>query len=590
MKQNPPNRESVFSSLPFLIFFLATFGFFGFFADYILFYQEKSSLFFLSTGFLQENLRQPGGLLIYLGKFLSGFYYFPLAGAIILSVILSSIAFFSSKIISRYSGKRVVFVPVILGVALFYLHTDYHYFMFNSLGLLLQLVIFHFSTKRSDSRWGWIPVVICPVLYFASGGFAWVFLLLLTVHFALQNKLNEWIKIPVLWVLNLAFVLISAQFLFFQSLRTLLTFPFAEPGNPTQTVLFLSVAGILIFLPVISRISLKPPFKINIPVWAATSGWTVFISIVLIFIGLKQYEPKSKEYFQVEKLFYQQKYDELIAYNLANPPSNQLTIFLNNIALSETGKLNDLLFHFQQSPEGKTLFLKWSMESEVLKRGAYFYYTIGMYNEAQRWAFENMVMKGHSPEGLKMLIRTNLINGNYKVAAKYISLLKQTLFYRNEAISYEKLLFNDDALATDPELGKHHKNRIKTDFFSITDDPVVNIGLILASDSLNRKAFEYKLAYMLLNKDYKGIARELPKMEQMGFKHLPKHVEEVTVALPSLKTAIPDLGTIQINNQTGEKWNNYLATFQQFGSNAKAAEPALRKEFGNTFWYYVFYH
>ena len=51
-----------------------------------------------------------------------------------------------------------------------------------------------------------------------------------------------------------------------------------------------------------------------------------------------------------------------------------------------------------------------------------------------------MVMKGQSPEGLKMLIKTDLINGNYKVASAYISILKRTLFYRKDAKRFEKLL------------------------------------------------------------------------------------------------------------------------------------------------------
>jgi len=43
-------------------------------------------------------------------------------------------------------------------------------------------------------------------------------------------------------------------------------------------------------------------------------------------------------------------------------------------------------------------------------------------------------------------------------------------------------------------------------FSSITDNPYINIEMILASDTLNRKAFDYKVAYMLLKKNYKGIA------------------------------------------------------------------------------------
>lgn len=94
---------------------------------------------------------------------------------------------------------------------------------------------------------------------------------------------------------------------------------------------------------------------------------------------------------------------------------------------------------------------------------------------------------------------------------------------------------------------------------------------------------------MLLKKDYKGIAKELPRLASFGFTRLPVHIEEVAAALPALKMGLPDHGTIQVNKNTELRWNKYLAIFQQYRSDARAAEPALRKQFGDTFWYYVFY-
>jgi hypothetical protein len=263
---------------------------------------------------------------------------------------------------------------------------------------------------------------------------------------------------------------------------------------------------------------------------------------------------------------------------------------LNNIALCETGQLNDRLFQFRQSADGNTLFLKWEMIGEVLKRGGYFYYTIGMVNEAQRWAFENMVMKGQTPEGLKMLIRTELINGNYKMASKYIGLLRNTFFYNKEAKAFEKLLFNDEAIESDRELGEKRDGKIETDFFSITDDPYVNIERVLAMDTLNKKAFEYKIAFRLLKKDYQHIADFLPQFESHGFNKIPMLVGEAVIANSSLNAKpIPYLRRLSIDSQTEARWMQFLQTFQANGNNLKTAERALRKDFRNTCWYYSFY-
>src|ERR1035437_1005513 len=91
MNQNTSKNNSFFLCLPYLVFFFGSFIYFGFFANYIFFYQEKTSLFVCSSDFLLENIHQPGGLLIYFGKFLTSFFYYPLVGAAIVSTILALI-------------------------------------------------------------------------------------------------------------------------------------------------------------------------------------------------------------------------------------------------------------------------------------------------------------------------------------------------------------------------------------------------------------------------------------------------------------------------------------------------------------------
>jgi len=584
------NRNRLLKWLPYLVFFAGSYIYFGFFADYILFYQEKSSLFIFSHDFLIENIHQPGGLLIWLAKFLSTFFYYPVAGAVIVSAVIILIILSISKIIGLLTGKDAKIFPFIIGLTLFSLQTEYRFFLYNNLGILLQLALFWLAIKYLKQVNGWIPVAINPLWYFATGGFAWVFLLMLTFCFIFDKEKKGWIKIIALWCLNFLIIYISKEILFFQPLKILLLFPFTEANTGLQQVYFLSVTGILSILPLISKIKLRVPSRISVSEFTGSIIITIFMILILFIIGLQRFDKKIEQYFHVENLFYQHKYNEVIAFNSANPSTNSLTIFLNNIALCEKDKLNDLLFHFPQSPDGQTLFLKWEMSGEILRRGGYFYYTIVMVNEAHRWAFENMVMRGLTPEGLKMLIKTELINRNYEVASKYIAILKHTIFYKKEANAFEKLLFNDAAVNTDSELGPKKQNKLNTDFFSITDDPYINIERVLANDSLNKKAFEYKVAFLLLRKDYQGIAKILPKFENLGFTKFPVHVEEAAMILSLFTNGkLPSLGNLVINRNTELRWNQYLSVFQQYKTDLKVAEPALRKQFGNTFWYYVFY-
>jgi hypothetical protein len=488
------------------------------------------------------------------------------------------------------SGKNSTFVALLSGVVLFYLQTDYRFMLFNNIGLLIILSFFLLSIRTRTILKGWLPVLLIPLIYFVTCGFTWIYLIMITLNYALEKEKMSLIKIAVTWCLCYLLFYLSKEFLFFQSVKTLLTFPFTASNTGTQEKLVIPLAIILSSLPLISKLRIKIPSRIKISGSLISIGFYSLLGAAMIVTGILRFDKKTNQYFHVEKLFFHDEFDEIVAYNFVNPPTNSLTIFLNNIALCETNRLNDLLFNFPQDKDGKTLFLKWEMVGEILRRGGYFYYTIGMINEAHRWAFENMVMKGHNPEGLKMLIKTELISGNYNMASSYIDILKKTLFYKKEAGTFEKFLFNDSAIEADSELGEKRRTRLKSDFFSITDDPYINIERVLATDSLNRRAFEYKIAYSLLRKDYKAIENELPAFSGFGYTRFPIHVEEAITALEVLKNGTPPyLGNIPLGINTRNRWIQYLTILQKSGNDLKKAEPELRKQFGNTFWYWVFY-
>jgi len=583
------NNSSLYRRLPLLAFFVSVFIYFAFFGNYVLFYQEKFSLFIFSFDFLKENLHQPGGFLIWLGKFFSTFFYNPITGALVIAAILSLTVYYISEIIKFLSGKNAVIPSVIAGIILFYVQTDYQFFLFNTLGLLLQLIIFHISIKYLKLLQGWIPLIFGPALYLATGGFAWIYMILFTLWLITGSGNKKWIKLLLFWSIGFSVFYISKELLFFQTINILMTFPFTELNIGTNHTIFPWLCGGLSLLPLV-RIRFRIPEKLTLTKPLEFVITTAVIIILMVNAGWIRFDKKTSNYFHVEKLFYQKKFNEIVAFNTKNPPTNQLTVFLNNIALCETNQLNDKLFHFPQDANGGTLFLKWEMIGEILRRGGYFYYSVGMINEAHRWAFENMVMKGHTPEGLKMLIKTELINGNYKVASRYIYLLKKSLFYRSDALRYEKMLFNDTAVNADNELGEKRKTRLHTDFFAITDDPYINLGRILITDSLNRKAFDYMMAIQMIKKNYQGIATLLPRYSTLGYRQFPLNVEEAATALSVLNDGIlPDLGGIQISSNTTNRWNQYLTVFQQYGTNPKAAEPALKRQFGSTFGYWAFY-
>lgn len=559
------------------------------FASYILFYQEKSSLFLVSFSYLSEHLSKPGGFLVWLGELQTTFYFYPLAGALLIPAEICLVIFVVTKIGKFLTGQTFFLIPFLTGAILFLMQTNYQYQAFNNLGFLLQLILFYLVIRFLPSKKRWIAVLGFPVWYHLTGSFSFLFLILMTINLIFKKDKYCLIKLIVLYLNASIFFFVAQEYLYFQTIEILLIYPFSEQNTGNQIQLFFAAAVLISLLPVIYRLHPKQFNKIKLHDFQLNPVVPLLIIVVFSYLTIARADNRNKPYFHAEKLFYEQKYDELINYNLQFPSVNILTNYLNNIALAETGKLNDMLFRFPQSADGNTLFLKWELAGEVLKRGGYFYWSLGMINEAQRWAYEYMVMRGNTPEGLKMLIKTDLLNGNYKVAEKYISVLKQSVFYRGEAQKFERLLFNDAGVENDAELGRKKRLRARHDFFVLAENPAANLDLIIAADSSNRIAIEYKFATLLLQKDFESVTNLLPLLKSARFERIPKNIEEAVVAFSLLNLGkYPEFDGFDFDPKTVIRFNEYYRIFQQNSGNKQQAQSALR-DYSDTYWYYVFF-
>ncbi len=599
--QNKINRlDLLLPKLLYWSFFFIIFLYFLLYANHIFIYQEKNSLFVFSADYLYDHLNQPGSLLKYLAGLISSFYYIQYAGAFIASAVILLTILSLSEIIKLIKGKETLFVPFFTGILMFWLQTNYRYMLYNNLGILLQLLLALVFIKYKRK---YLPAILLPLWYFLNGGFSLILYGIYVIWLISLDIRKNFAAFLTIFIVATLTLITSGELLFFQPYLTLLIYPLAPAGNIADNIIFTILLALICFLPLYTKINVSTVTVLyslfRIGRRDLLNRWVIIAEMVILIILLAvtayyRYDRKSNDYFRAEKLFYDRQYEELIKFNLKNPTKNIITLYLNNIALCETGRLNDMLFSFPQSPDGSTLFIKWEAESggELMRHGGNFYYTTGMINEAYRWAFEYMVLRGYTPEGLRMMIKCEIINGNYKNAEIFINLLKKTIFYRKSAIEFERLLNNDEAVLKHPELGQKRRIRPKVDFFTLTDDPAINVLRVAATDSTfsNRNAWQYKIAWYLLQRDLNGVAEEWDNTGKYGFTKVPRHIQEAAVAMRTfLKIQLPDQGGIKISSEIERQYLQFLQTFQFSGSDLSKAEPLLRKNFGNTFWYYLFY-
>ncbi|MDQ1297106.1 MAG: hypothetical protein QG611_1085, partial [Bacteroidota bacterium] len=547
-KQNPVITDSGKFGIYFSLFlvFIIPFLYFLIFGKHIFTYQDNLTLFVYSGEYLDHFALKPGGLLEYAGNFIAQGYFNPIIGSLILTSLFTLIAYIFLKIAEEiyYNGMFLTTLMVLPSVILMILQTDFNYQLHNTIGFLAASVYFLLVIKSKKRYLLFILLALFPVFYYLTGGYIWIF----TGMYILFSLLHKNVIYPLVLILiaSLTFLLFK-RYLFYQPLNELAYYPLPQISYFKIPVALYSVFGLFILYPILLRV--LRPVKINSENVRTMSLYIVMIFFSLtIFILSGKYDRNITNLFKLENLVYQEKWQEVIRFQEKIKSKNIIAQYYYNLALSETDQLCDRMFFGPQDFGPRSLMVQWDSKANInqIFRGAYFFYNTGLINEAHRWAFESMVMQGYRPENIKMLIKTELINGHFRIAEKYINVLKRTLRFRNLAKKYEAMLNNPDLIKDDPDMGKKISLQSGKDFLIRLKDQQANVLLLLQANPRNTKAFEYMIAWFMLERNAGKVAEEIRKMSDMGYDRIPRHIEEVALFFKSVTGVSPDFGGLKI--------------------------------------------
>jgi len=123
-------------------------------------------------------------------------------------------------------------------------------------------------------------------------------------------------------------------------------------------------------------------------------------------------------------------------------------VMMRNLALSRIGRQGDDMFRYKNG--SKAYAAPFGMRLMMLV-GPLIYYQYGMLNYCNRLCMEMGVEFGFRAEDYQLLANCALLENDQPLARKYLSLLKQTLFFSDWAEQTEALLGHADLIAKDPE-------------------------------------------------------------------------------------------------------------------------------------------
>lgn len=238
-------------------------------------------------------------------------------------------------------------------------------------------------------------------------------------------------------------------------------------------------------------------------IWLAVTSHYRIPTMILDITNI--YNPKTIELLDYDLLVRANRWEQIIRKAEKQQPDLPQSVCATNLALGMTNQMGHRAGDFfQNGPEG--LFPPFRKDPFSTLTTAEVYFQLGLINTAQRYYFEAMEAAPNYKKScrcIRRLAETNLINGQYSVARKYLHLLEKTIFYRKWAQRTLSMIDTGEAsIMNHPLYARLRRMRLNEDFL-YSDQEIDKIcGRMLMQNHENVLAMQYMLLYPLLENNY----------------------------------------------------------------------------------------
>ena len=547
-----------------LAFALAVFLFWRFRYPAVLSYQEQLQLFLFDGDYFWERMAEPGGFARYVAEFLVQFYNSVTAGAAVIALLFMLVQRLTWRLMRSESHYALSFIPVMM---LWYAMGDENVMLTYTVALALNMLMACILAKVFLA-WGYerrmllrrlfVMLVVVPLAYWLTGPMV----LLLAV-----------VLMPVSVVYALALMLLSAHYLPFPMQRVMLGVSYYRIPATLPYLLMVLPAVVWIISNVV-RLLPKASRVVN----AVEVALAVGLLGVLADVG---FDKKKYELIEYDYLVRAKDWNAIIAKAERRTPDLPMSVSATNLALGMTNQLGERAFDFyQRGAEGLLPGFERNFATTQLTGEIYFH--LGMVNTAQRLAFEAMEAipnYNKSARVMKRLAETNLINGQYQVARKYLLMLEKTIFYRPWAQRTLAMLGDENTLNAHPLYGTMRQYRLQEDFLFSDRELDKICGRLFMHNQQNRMAVQYLLLMPLLDRDVPRFMSYV-QLVQNKIQYNPRAAQEAIAFAFMQQRRQPPRGLV--SQLVLQQMNEFARVY---GSGGKDA-PGLER-FRNTVWYYL---
>lgn len=340
-------------------------------------------------------------------------------------------------------------------------------------------------------------------------------------------------------------------------------------------------------------------------------------------VALLSYDAGGACVRRINKMAKQERWEQALreARNLAPDEFPYRTQHIVTRALYETRRLPDEMFSFPQHRAGYLLALGVASrklatpvplpvfsgsdalagvdlsDSRYVRLRLYYFVALGdlnlqlgFVNGAEHEAYEALEGLGEHPLILKRLALANIAKGQTEAAKVILRAMRSYLYYGDYAEEALRRLEADPSWSGDPQM-----DRIRSVMLIKTDLPtsfMFGFDQLLRRNPRNRMAFEYLMAFHLLNLTLEDFVDQLHHLDQLGYQEVPRHYQEAIVLYENLSGEKVDLRGREVSPETRQRYQDFYRTFEmQPRLNGRPrALKAIRDSFGDTYFYYFVRH
>ena len=558
-------------------------------------FQEQYQMFLFDTNYFLERIVLPGGLADYISEFLVQFYYMPVLGGAIIGLLLIGIQTAVWGMMKQYGAKHDF--P---GYLLSFLPSIALWCAMGDQNILLSFVVALFGALLM----GWIhnrfhnrlvkvvfELVSTALVYWFLGPVVFLYAALMIGDTLKNAQQKDSILSGIgysfcILVLTIAWILLSTQSLQYPMSRILAGLNYYRYPGAVSPLPFV----VMVWAVVIPFLGMIPCHRKSLQK-LQQSKVVIVLSYVLVIVaswfGIKaSFDEMTYDLIDYDFLVRTEQWDKIIEKAEKKPATTPLSVSCVNLALSQKGMLADRLFEFYQNG-GEGLFPTFTRDMISPVSTAEIFFRLGMVNDAERYMFEAQEAIPNYRKSARLtrrIIECEIINGNYKVAAKLLRRLQKTLFYSNWANQTMALLGNEKAINRHPVYGKLRKYREKKQDFLFSDREMDQmLGLLFLNDNHNRMAYEYLVCYELLQRDMEKFMQYYPLGRFVGYDHIPRSFQEILIGNWMKTHSDPRTIPYSVDAQNVNNTLNFIQLYMQNPKNPQLGQ----QPYVSNAWHYM---